>query len=457
MGCRDLFIWLGGHDPVALREEPRENTQPIVMNGALIAWASLISGGSWSLAAHGFADGPTKQIAAALGFVAGSLFVMTFDRGVLYWMDTTFGNPVAKVAYLAMRIAIVYALSQFTVAYLAPFLLGPELDARAQELADRIEEERADRVKNEFSLQRLETEESNAIAAVANANQAVNIVPANIDAQLKQGKDCSKNNSNEWAKYNREVYAYNNEKSTYTNVSESSFGIQRADYWRTQQGERLVQERDRLVKQQARLSKEDKRCVSIIVSANKALMAYREQINKALEEAIARRKSTQQAFSQAQSNVNAQLSAAARQDQRGYTSQSATVLQNLIDSDPGARWKWNVCRFLLAALELLPLLLKISGEMSVPGMRLALDRSIASGQHKRLRIKAFNADDREMKIGVAMDQAMDAALASPTVHRQMAAEFEIEVRNAYPPYGCENFISEIEMSEEEVRSAKPPS
>ncbi len=173
MALRNLLIRLGGHDPLAIRDESREATQPIAMAGSTVLLAAAATAVNWAIAGHSLAGGDTSThavVAAVGGAALGFLLVATLDRAGIYQMDTQANRRFGKAALLLVRTTMVLLVSTVTTgAIRCPRLLESELKAHALKMREQIELNRMHSLRERFSLGALEASSKQSDADVAGA------------------------------------------------------------------------------------------------------------------------------------------------------------------------------------------------------------------------------------------------------------------------------------------------
>jgi len=480
---RDLFVRLGGHDPLAMGNESREATQPIAMAGSTVLMAALVTSTNWALAGHSLAGDDTSiraLIAAAVGAMLGFLLVATLDRAGIYQMDAQSDRWIRKAALLMVRLIIVLLVSAVTTGAIAPVLLKPELEAHALEMREQSELSRMHILDERFSTGQMRTALNETNNSVTVARAAIGVLPPDIRLQQSKAQSCWQDYAvrkaqlvaQAEARFLRNVQSALQRNGVYQDGpvdgiwgprtassvlhfqqarglsptgqldqrTVAAFGIDRT-------GDQAEGEaRDALKGVAANCNVE-------AATAHRAQDAYDSEARNALHQAETQHAAASSAFSQAQKAISARLAQASYIESEAITPQSATVLASLLASDPGARSKWYGVYGFITCLELLPLLLKILSARSLPGVRIAVDRDIAVAMHERRRTAAYEDQQREMDLRAAMDLGMNEALASAAVQEQASRLFQSKVEALIPIEIAKRLFVEIEAGARDAQAA----
>lgn len=411
---RQFLIRLGGHDPLSLRDESREAVAPIVMAGAAVFLAACITSLNWAIAGHSLASGSENVPAstAIVGGLLGFLLVSIIDRAGIYQMDTQAGRPFCKAALLIVRLLVVLLVSAVTTGAIAPRLLEPELMAHALQLQERADTERTRMLSERYSLGGLQSSVMQVDSATDSARSAIAIIPPDIRAREERGKACWGDHAHRKARL-------------------------------LQRGYDDGQARHMLAVQAAR-------CSADVNGARLDLDAYGEKSRKALADAEQRQANAHDELNQAKAKINKRLVDANAIEQEAITPRSATVLSSLLASDPGAWNKWYGIWAFITCLELLPLVLKMLSDRSIPGVRISADREIAVAVHERRREAAREDLVREITLRATMDAAMTDALESSEVRQEAVRLFQSKLFALIPIEAAKRIAADIEVAAREI-------
>ena len=483
MTIRDLFIRLGGHDPITMRNEGREATQPIAMAGSTVLMAAMVTSANWAIASHALADDDTSVgalIATVIGAALGFLLVATLDRAGIYQIDTHSGRGLPKAALLLVRLILVLLVSTVTTGAIAPVLLKPELEAHALEMREQSELSRMHMLDKLFSTEQLQMTLKQNNNSLTLARAATGVVPPDVLLQQNKSKSC-------WQSYavrkaelvaQAEARLLRNAQSALQRNGfyqdgpvDGIWGPRTASavlHFQQARGLPLTGQLDQRtlvafgIDRTGRQAEDGARdslkglaadCNSQAAAARRAQDAYESEAQNALHHAESQHAAASSAFSQAQKAISTRIAQANVIESEAISPQSATVLASLLASDPGARSKWYGVYGFITCLELLPLLLKTLSDRSAPGVRIAVDRDIALVMHERRRIAAYEDQQREMDLRAAMDFAMNEALSSGEIREQAIKLFQSKIGALVPIEIAKRLFAEIEAGAREAETA----
>lgn len=409
MALRDIFLWLAGHDPATLREESREATQPIVLVGAAVALAALVTGTNWGIAGFGLAGGnysPQAWSAAAIAALFAALVVIVIDRAGVFALDAQSPGLIRKGALLGVRVGICCLVSAVTTQFITPHLLEKESKAFALEQREQKDAARAKALHERFDISGLREAVGAADLNVNSAAAAITTVPLGIQAMDAEAKTC-------WRQYAGRKQA-------------------------------LLAKKIGEVDARNQLAAHATRCTAASTTVRRELTTHREKAKKALEDAAARQSAARASLVDAEATIKQRLVEAAKIEKDAISPQSTRVTEGVMEASPAARRKWWATYVLILLLELAPLALKGIAGPSAPGARMAVDHDLTVAGHQRRRENAIHAKKQRVALRDAMDEAKDAALLSVETRDRFKALFESKLDALLPLDVAKRIVAEIE-------------
>src|SRR5262249_7278068 len=150
-----LFVWAGGYSPRALANERDEDREPIAKLGGAVLLAAAIAAANWGIAGFAYAEGLSddfRMVAAALACLVGIAIVMVIDRTGLFYFDIMDRRPTIVTLWIALRIALILAISSLTAKVVVPALLRSELQVHALHLQEQADAWRLTELNTRFKL-----------------------------------------------------------------------------------------------------------------------------------------------------------------------------------------------------------------------------------------------------------------------------------------------------------------
>lgn len=418
MKVRDLLARLAGHDPKSLDGHGHDDRQPITQTGWSVVPPLIVTSLNWAGAGVALSLGSGWIAAIIAGLILGAIgfvVVAIFDRAALYHMDTQSNGVLSKLGLVGIRMMIILLISSVTAQAIAPLLMRSELTQEALRIREQSQEQRTQRLVTQHDLPGHQVAVDRADADVEKVKRALAIVPQDIQQRLDAARRC-------WAGHNRR-------RDQLRAQGLSDPAVRRA------------------------LASTSARCSSSMSSAQRDLEAYRQKSRAALAGAEQDAQGARLALSDSETSLKAKLEEAAEIERSAIGPQSAIVLDSLLKSNDEARYKWWRIYLLIVFAEVMALLLKLMAGMSVPGMRIAIDKQIAMERHARRRKAAAEEARIEEALRETMTAAMLTALSTSEVQNHAAQLFTGKVEALAPIEVFKALMREIEAGEVNVQSA----
>jgi hypothetical protein len=417
MKARSALTRLAGYHPAALDGHSHDDQQPIVHVGWVILLGATVAGTNWGIGSYVFAGAGGSAPAVGAGILFGLIgfsIVVIIDRGAVYAMDTHAGLRAALWPLVAFRILLTCFVSSITTHAVAPLFLKSELQLKSLDLQEEAERSRNHELEARYDIAGLQVAATNAEAEVRDARKAAEIVPAEIQALLAAARTC-------WQGY----------AGRRAQLLRDGFGIDEA---------------------RRRLAGIASGCARSEAAAHRQLQEYRDRSLVVLAAAEIKYQEALRAAKDTTAIVTAKQTYAAAIERKALTPLNSTVLDKLIATDAGARWKFWSAFGLIMGLELLPLLSKLLAPQTVAGIRVATDRVIAVAHQMRRRKAAVEEQEIEEALRSSMASAMRTAIEGPDLQRFAARVLAAKVAALVPMEVFKALMDEIEARDYDLQS-----
>ena len=380
-----LLIRLGGYAPRTVEGNPHEEREPLTKLGWAVLLAVLVAAANWSIAGWVYSEGVATPIRFVILLFAGALggsIVLVFDRGFLYFSDTSIAKGrINLIIYAAFRVIIILLVGSITAQAVMPIIMGKELSAHALAMIEKSEAERMSKLGSQHNLDAKKSAVEAATSEVKRLEKAASTTPPDIQQKLAAARSC-------WAEY-----------------SSRKIGL-------VGNGYSDAEARERLGWKAAKCDRESK-------TANADRDGYFKRTRKQLNTAVDIKTQTFTEFSDANANIKGKIERAREIEADAITPRSTTVLWSLLKSDPGALIKWAIISMTLLVLELFPLIQKLQAGQSSIGRRIATDRAI-----RRLHLaEQLARSEHDAVVADAVNEASTRAVADAMINPAVRATF----------------------------------
>ena len=352
-------------------------------------------------------EAPThaRILAAGIAGVIACLFVLVFDRGFVFGIDTSPGSRMKAFWYGSFRVGIVVAIASLVDVAVMPIVMGPELRMEAATMREQAEQERFTSVQRSYDVSGLRTEMTDARNEVGAARQALATLPDPIAAELARAERCL--TSLPGRPYARR------EPATYSAMRRRCF----------------------VMRQEARARRAE------YVSAAEARVA-------AAEANLTTSRST---YHDTREAVRTRLDAAAADDDEIYSTANFSVFINLVTTQVSAATKAFLLLVVHLVLDLLPFILKGYFGRTDVGARIRVERQRAI-LRTEADLEAARADHLvQVESVLASAAAARSALSRPSMVRFMEDMAEDEMRTVEPLDQAATAMRRVVSAEAEMR------
>ncbi len=381
----NMLIRLAGYTPKTVEADAHEEREPLSKLGWSVMLAMLVAAGNWATAGWVYSEGaliPIRLAVSTAGAVLGGAIVLVFDRGFIYFADTSVAKgSAAVIAYAASRICIILLVGSITAQAVIPIIMSKELAAHALYMTEQSEAKRMSKLNAQYDLGSKEVAVEAATTEVKQLEKAASTIPPDIQQMLATARSC-------WADYT-------NRRSELVRV-----GVTEA------------QGREQLAWKASECGRESK-------IANAERDAYIKRTRVQLNDAVVLNKQAITELSGANTIIKGKIERARAVEADAITPRSSTVLYSMLRSDTGALMKWAVVSLTLLFLELFPLIQKFQAGQSNIGRRIATERAI-----RRLQSDEHLANVKhDTAVTDAITQASMRAVADALANQQVRATF----------------------------------
>jgi hypothetical protein len=410
------LVWLGGYRASTVARDDPEDVEPIAKIGAAVLFAAVIAMANWGVAGWvylGGADPSVRLVVAVLTAILGAAMVLVFDRGFIYFSDTSGSDGrIRRFAYGLFRTLVVLAIGSITSQAIMPLMLADELNLEALRMSESKEGERLGRLIEQYQIKSKEEANQALAKDVERLEKARTQLPLPIQQRLEAAKRC-------WDEYRKRTASLR--KSGYSQAAV-----------------------------RAKLSEKASLCNRNDEDATKERDAYLSQVRAQLTQAFDNKLAAGAELAKATAHVQAKMDQAAQIETESLNPRSSIVLWSLVSRDPGALAKWALISFLLLVCELSPLLHKLQAGQSNVGRRIFSTRrlrwmeiteQLAQREHQLTVFKAVNAASR---------QAVDDAIENAEVRAIFAQAFAAHIAAIAPTEAVTAMMRDLEARHVDV-------
>jgi len=412
----NLLVRMAGYAPRTVEVDPAEEWEPLMKLGWSVMLAMLVAAANWAIAGWVYSQGAPNlaRIAISAGAATlGGAIVVVFDRGFIYFADTSIakGNGTV-VAYAVSRICIILLVGSITAQAVIPIVMAKELAAHALYMTEQSEADRMAKLNTQYDLGSKKSEVEATTTEVKQLEKAASTIPPDIQHMLATARSC-------WADYtNRRRVLVSG------GVSE-------------------VQGREQLAWKASECDRESK-------IANTERDAYVKRTRAQLNAAVALNEQASSDFSAANATIKGKIERAREVEADAITPRSSTVLYSMLRSDSGALMKWAIISLTLLFLELFPLIQKFQAGQSSIGRRIATERAIRRLQSDEHLAKAqHDAVVADAITGASMRAVADA-IANPEVRATFAKVFSANIAAYAPTEAVQSMMHEFSSRQYDV-------
>lgn len=414
--AESFLIRMGGYAPRTVEADPHDEREPLMKLGWAVVLAVLVAAANWATAGWVYSEGEStlfRIVISSAGAALGGAIVLVFDRGFLYFSDTSIGRGRATViAYATFRIFIILLVGSITAQAVMPIIMGKELAAHALAMIEQSEAERMFKLGSQYDLDSKKAAVETATGEIKRFEMAASTIPPDIQQKLVAARSC-------WSDY-----------------ANRKFGL-------VSGGSSDAEAREQLAWKAAKCDRESK-------TANAVRDAYLKRTRAQLDTAVALRMQAATDFSDANATVKGKINRARGIEADAITPRSSTVLWSLLRSDPGALMKWAVVSMTLLFLELFPLIQKFQAGQSSIGRRIAIDRTIRRLQFDEQLARAEHDVVVAGAITKASKCAVADALANPEVRATFAQVFAANIAAYAPTLAVQAMMHEFSARQYDV-------
>jgi hypothetical protein len=411
-----MLIRMAGYTPSTVEADPHEEREPLMKLGWSVVLAVLVAAANWATAGWVYSEGAPNPIRIAIstaGAALGGAIVLVFDRGFIYFADTSIAKGSASIiAYAISRICIILLVGSITGQAVMPIILGKELSAHALYMTEKSEAERVVKLSNQYDLSSKKAGVEAATNEVKRLEKAASTIPPDIQQMLVTARSC-------WADY------------TTRKIGLVSSGFSEANV------------REQLAVKAAECYRESK-------TASAEQDAYSKRTRAQLNTAVALNAQAGAEFSDTNAIIKGRIERASVIEAAAITPRSSTVLYSMLRSDPGALMKWAVVSMTLLFLELFPLIQKFQAGQSSIGRRIATNRAIRRLQSDELLARAEHDTVVADAITEASKRAVADAMASPEVRATFAQVFAANIAAYAPTQAVQSMMHEFSARQYDV-------
>lgn len=407
---------LGGYSSTEV--EGSQDVGRILRIGMGVFVAAVFAALNWAVAGWTFSggmDSSTRYTVAAFCAVFGVVLACVFDSSFVYFLDTkkpgVWGSIKAS-GYAVVRVGLILMISSLTSQATIPLLLQNELAGHALKMREEHEKNRDATLKTQYNV----TEKKSAVAAISTEigewRQALQTLPQNIQSHLANAENC-------WQRYKAKKSA-------------------------------LIRKGLPHKKVHVQLQKEVRRCTNLLKNARAERDEYLTHAQEQLTVATQRKNKAMAELDQTKNVIYKKTKNASTIEEASYTPTSAVVLRDLLEKEPGAKYKWAMITGVLMAIELLFLLLKLQAGQTGIGKQIAANRlrqeraiqqSIEQSQHDHSIWEMLNA---------ASLRAAEAGIASSNVTQAFEQTLTHYLQALAPLEACRATISTMGLNATEV-------
>ena len=411
-----LLIWMGGYAPRTVEADAHEEREPLTKLGWAVVLAVLVAAANWGIAGWVYSEGVATSIRFVILLVAAALggsVVLVFDRGFLYFSDTSIAKRrINLIAYAAFRVIIILLVGNITAQAVMPIIMGKELAAHALEMVEKSEAERMSKLGSQHNLDAKKSAIEAATDEVRRLEKAASIMPPDIQQKLEAARSC-------WIEYvTRKI------------------GL-------VSDGHSDAEARGQQAWKAAKCDRESK-------TANAARDGYFKRTRAQLNTAIDIKTQAVTEFFDTTANIKGKIERARVIEADAITPRSSTVLWSLLKSDPGALMKWTIISMTLLVLELFPLIQKLQAGQSTIGRRIATDRAI-----RRLHLtEQLARSEHDTVVADAVNElskrAVADAMTNPAVRATFAQVFAANMAAYAPTQAVQTMMHEFSARQYDV-------
>lgn len=411
-----MLIRMGGYAPRTVEADPHDEREPLMKLGWAVVLAVLVAAVNWATAGWAYSEGASTLFRIAIsiaGAALGGAIVLVFDRGFLYFSDTSIAKGRASlIAYGAFRVFIILMVGSITAQAVMPIIMGKELAAHALAMIEQSEAERMFKLGSQYDLGLKRAAVEAATGELKRLEKANSTIPPDIYQRLMAARSC-------WSDY-----------------ASRRFGL-------VSGGISGAEAREQLAWKAAKCDRESK-------TANAERDAYIKRTRTQLDTAVALKMQAATDFSDANATVKGKIDRARGIEADAITPRSSTVLWSLLRSDPGALMKWAVVSMTLLFLELFPLIQKFQAGQSSIGRRIATDRAIRRLQFDEQLARAEHDAVVAGAITEASKSAVADAMANPEVRATFAHVFAANIAAYAPTQAVQAMMHEFSARQYDV-------
>lgn len=411
-----MLIRLGGYAPRTVESDPHEEREPVMKLGWAVVLAVLLAAANWATASWVYSEGvstPGRIAISSVGAALGGMIVLVFDRGFLYFADTSIAKGRASlIAYGVFRVFIILLVGSITAQAVMPIIMGKELAAHALAMVEQSEAERILKLGSQYDLDSKKAAVEAATGEIKRLEKVTSTIPPDIQQKLVAARSC-------WSDY-----------------SSRKIGL-------VSGGFSDAEAREKLAGTATKCARESK-------TANAERDAYIKRTRAQLDAAVDLKTQAATEFSDANANVKGKIDRAHRIEADAITPRSSTVLWSLLRSDPGALMKWVVVSMTLLFLELFPLIQKFQAGQSSIGRRIATDRAIRRLQFDEQLARAEHDAVVAGAITEASKSGIADAMANPEVRATFSNVFAANIAAYAPTQAVQAMMHEFSARQYDV-------
>lgn len=190
-----LLIWASGYNSDLLTQHRASaaDKQALRKIGAALLFSTLWFAVMTALAAWtmAFLAGTgTRTGIAALAFAGAAAFVLVFDRGFVFGIDTCIASFRKALFYGIARVLVVLAIAGLVDVAVMPVMMREELRLEAAKMREAAERNRFAELNARFDIAGRQTELTEARAELVAAETAAATLPTEIAAALANANRC---------------------------------------------------------------------------------------------------------------------------------------------------------------------------------------------------------------------------------------------------------------------------
>jgi hypothetical protein len=404
-----IIVRFGGYSPATASQSSHEDREPIVKFGLSVLFSATVAAINWGTAGWAFSVNHPDEVRLAIAVLAGLFsfgLVSVLDSSFIYLADISESHWFKKVLYGVLRVSIIFLVSLITSQAVMPVLLGNELAAYALKMAEDSESSRIKTLDGQYKFSDKQLALKSTKEEVDKLEERSRIIPQYIQQRMKSAKQC-------WDSYTHKKQQLINDG--YPSDTARAMMSIKAEV----------------------CSKEDK-------SAKNMLDAYTEDIRSQL---VTARQVKTQAMADLQTTkvtITERVDNARAIEEKAFSPTSATVLNSLIETDPGAKKKYWMVTLFLMMLECLPLILKLVAGRTPVGEKIADERK--ETRNRRTMVAAEEEHHRRITNAIlaATQNACTAVLGSAEGRQYFAEVFSSHMMALAPFEAATKVMKEIE-------------